>query len=173
MTRSCAPTRSIVNEEGVKALVGFAHCSDPGRGVEGVGEAEGDGVGLAEGGGDGVGDVETETLGFGLSVGSAVCESRGHQSSAPTKSSSPMAVATATNIRFLVICTGCSVAETWARKTKPIQRRVPCDASCSTVSRTTRRCVLPHRVRIPALLRCVCILAGTVRRTRRGREMRR
>ena len=97
----------MVYEEGLNAFAGFAHCSDPGRALEGVGEGEGDGdgVGLGEGGGDGVGDVETEMLGDGLSVGSAVCDSRGHQIIAPTKSRNTRAIATATAIRFLVICT--------------------------------------------------------------------
>lgn len=97
----------MVYEEGLNAFAGFAHCSDPGRALEGVGEGEGDGdgVGLGEGDGDGVGVVETEMLGAGLSVGSAVCEPRGHQTIAPTKSRSATAIATATAIRFLVICT--------------------------------------------------------------------
>lgn len=95
----------MVYEEGLNAFAGFAHCSDPGLAVDGVGEGEGDGVGLGEGDGDGVGVVETEMLGVGLSVGSAVCESRGHQIIAPTKSKSATAMATARTIRFLVICT--------------------------------------------------------------------
>lgn len=116
MTRSCARTRSIVNDDGLNAWVGFAHCWVSGRCFDGAGDGEADGEGdgdgdgdgdteLADGEGDGVGDFETGTLGAGLSVGSAVCEPRGHQMMAPTKSSSARTMAAATTIRFLVICT--------------------------------------------------------------------
>lgn len=113
MTRSCAPTRSIVNDDGVNELDGFAHCCVRGSAAdffadgEGEGFAEGDivGVGDVVGVGDWGCDAETLTLGVGSTAGSADWVPRGHQMSAPSSSTRTMMAAVTTALRFLNVST--------------------------------------------------------------------
>ena len=109
MTRSCAPTRSIVNDDGVNELDGFAHCCVRGSAADFFADGDGEGEGFAEGGvvgvGDGGCDAETLTLGVGSTAGSADWVPRGHQMSAPSSSTKTMMAAVTIALRFLNVST--------------------------------------------------------------------